>query len=169
MPSKIVGLRRGVDAYLAKPFDKEELLVRLEKMIEKQQKLAAFFSKNGESRVEVGTLEEAVKMEHEFIQKVQKIIEHHYANDQFGLPQLCQKVGMSRSQLYRKMKALIDTSPSDFIRTYRLQQAKRLLETTDLNVSEVAWDTGFTNLTHFAKVFQEEFGILPSKVKRIQE
>jgi len=165
LPSKIVGLRRGADAYLSKPFDKEELLVRLEMMVEKQQKLAAYFSKTGESNIGVEELEEAVKVEHEFIQKIRKIVEQHYANDQFGLPQLCQKTGMSRSQLYRKMKALIDTSPSDFIRTYRLQQAKHLLEITDLNVSEAAWDTGFTNLTHFAKVFQEEFGVLPSKLK----
>ncbi|MEM8526111.1 MAG: two-component regulator propeller domain-containing protein [Bacteroidota bacterium] len=169
LPSKIVGLRRGADAYLSKPFDKEELLVRLEMMVEKQRKLAAYFGKNGESRVEVAVLEEAVKVEHQFIQKIRKIVEQHYANDQFGLPQLCQKAGMSRSQLYRKMKALIDTSPSDFIRSYRLQQAKKLLETTDLNVSEAAWDTGFTNLTHFAKVFQEEFGVLPSKLGRVND
>lgn len=86
------------------------------------------------------------------------------ADNVFGLPQLCQKVGMSRSQLFRKLKALINTSPSVFIRSYRLNKAKILLEKGGLNVSEVAWETGFINLAHFSKVFQEEFGVLPSSI-----
>jgi len=162
--SKITGLRRGADAYLIKPFDKEELLIRLEMMIEKQQKLAAYFSQGAISMD--AAIEEDIQIEHEFVQKVRSIIEKNYTNDRFGLSQLCQKVGMSRSQLYRKMKALIDTSPSDFIRTYRLQQAKKLLETTELNVSEVAWEVGFTSLPHFSKIFQEEFGFTPNTTNK---
>ncbi len=90
------------------------------------------------------------------------IVAANYADEGFGLPQLCQKIGMSRSQLFRKMTALIATSPSDFIRSHRLNEAKKLLETTDLNVSEVAWQCGFLNLAHFSKVYQEEFGMVPS-------
>ncbi|MEZ4955870.1 MAG: ATP-binding protein [Saprospiraceae bacterium] len=166
--SKMVGLRRGADTYLAKPFDKEELLVWLEKLLERQQRLAAYFSKKivGEEqdRPAEAVVQEAIAIEDEFIQKVRKIVAENFGDESFALPQLCQKIGMSRSQLFRKMKALIDQSPSDFIRNYRLYQAKSLLETTDLNVSEVAWKVGFKDPAHFSRSFQEIFGVLPSNV-----
>lgn len=168
--SKIAGLRRGADAYLAKPFDREELLVQLDMLLKNQQRMAAYFSrKNGgaqdaQLREQVG--EASILIEDAFIRKVRGIVAAHYGDDNFGLPQLCQKVGMSRSQLFRKMTALMAVSPSDFIRSYRLAEAKKLLETTGLNVSEVAWKCGFVNLAHFSKVFQEEFGILPSATNK---
>ena len=107
-----------------------------------------------------------LRMEDAFIQKVRNIVAENYTDEDFGLPQLCQKIGMSRSQLFRKMTALMATSPSDFIRSYRLNKAKKLLETTDLNVSEVAWQCGFVNLAHFSKVYQEEFGMAPSATNK---
>ena len=167
--SKIVGLKRGADAYLSKPFDKEELLVRLEKLVERQKKMIAYFSKNNlttENPTEEIVVEEAIQIEDAFIQKVKKIIEENYSDENFALPQLCQKIRMSRSQLFRKMKALVDTSPSEFIRTYRLKKAKHFLETTEMNVSEVSWEVGFKDVSHFSKVFQTEFGYLPSKNKK---
>ncbi|MFK8010386.1 MAG: helix-turn-helix domain-containing protein, partial [Saprospiraceae bacterium] len=166
--SKIVGLKRGADAYLSKPFDKEELLVRLEKLVERQKKMVTYFSKKNfitENPIEEITLEEAIQIEDVFIQKVKKIIEENYSDENFALPQLCQKIRMSRSQLFRKMKALVDTSPSNFIRTYRLEKAKHFLETTEMNVSEVSWEVGFKDVSHFSKAFQNVFGYLPSDVK----
>jgi len=110
--------------------------------------------------------EEASGIEDAFIQKVQNIIEEHYADENFSLPLLCQKIGMSRSQLFRKMQALIQTAPSDFIRSYRLKKAKSILETTDLTVSEVAWKVGYKDPAHFSKSFQEEFGYPPSSTRK---
>lgn len=165
--SKIVGLQRGADAYLSKPFDKEELIIRLKKLVERQQKMRTYFSSRtiGEIQpIETKGIEEAIQIEDAFIQKVKKIIEENYSDENFALPQLCQKIRMSRSQLFRKMKALVDTSPSDFIRTYRLEKAKHFLETTDMNVSEVSWEVGFKDVSHFSKVFQNAFGFLPSDV-----
>jgi signal transduction histidine kinase/DNA-binding response OmpR family regulator/streptogramin lyase len=168
--SKITGLRRGADTYLAKPFDKEELLVWLEKLLERQQRMAAYFSKKikggaGEEPPETALLE-AVEVEDAFIQKVRQIVADNFGDEDFALPQLCQKIGMSRSQLFRKMKALIDDSPSDFIRNYRLTEAKKLLETTDLNVSEVAWKVGYKYLAHFSNSYQEFFGEPPSATNK---
>ncbi len=161
--SKISGLERGADAYLIKPFDKEELFVRLESLLNRQKKMTAYFSSRfrGNSSAEKED-EEAIQIEHSFLQKVQHIVAEHYQDEDFALPQLCQKIRMSRSQLFRKMKALIGTSPSAFIRDYRLNQARNLIQTTELNVSEIAWRVGYKNLAHFSKSFQEKFGYPPS-------
>ncbi|MVM35203.1 helix-turn-helix domain-containing protein [Spirosoma sp. HMF4905] len=168
--AKIAGLKRGADVYLTKPFDREELLVSLEMLVAKQKRLIAHFSKNNLIEVPAPVIEqepeEAFALEDAFVQKVTKVVAENFADEGFALPQLCQKIGMSRSQLFRKMKALMDTSPSDFIRSYRLDRAKFLLETTDLSVSEVAWQTGYKNPGHFSTSFQGEFGFSPSSIDK---
>ncbi len=158
--SKLSGLRRGADAYLTKPFDKEELLVRLEMLVERQKRMAAYFSKNLLTAISNET-EEAIQVEDIFMQKLRQLVEDNYGDENFALPELCKKIGMSRSQLFRKMQAVSNTSPSDFIRSYRLVKAKTLLETTDLSVSEVAWQVGYKDVAHFSKSYLETFGISP--------
>jgi transcriptional regulator GlxA family with amidase domain len=83
-------------------------------------------------------------------------------NDQYGIEDLCDALGMSRAQIYRKFKSLIDKTPHDYLRSYRLQKAKQLLLTTNLNVSEVAYRTGFKNISHFSRSFSKVFGKNPS-------
>ena len=164
--SRIAGLRRGADAYLAKPFNLEELLANLHMLTERQKRMRAYFSKTANSELEPEAPEqkEDYDMEHEFIQKVRAIIEKNFANENFALPQLCEELNMSRSQLFRKLKALVGTTPSDFIRTYRLQKAKSLLETGDLTVAEVAWQVGYKDVSHFSKSFDEMFGFRPGTI-----
>jgi DNA-binding response OmpR family regulator len=168
--SRISGLRRGADVYLSKPFDRDELLVQLEMLLERQKRMVAWFSRTirGESMVGLPEPEndEIVLFENAFIQKVRSIIEANYEDENFALPQLCLKIGMSRSQLFRKMTALINTSPSDFIRSFRLSKARSLLETTDLTVSEVSFQVGYKDVAHFSRSFQEEFGVPPSATRK---
>lgn len=166
--SRLAGLRRGADAYLSKPFDAEELLVWLEKLLELRRLLRERYSQSSlpapENLAEPSP--ENFALEDAFLQKVNGILEANMADENFGLPQLCQKVAMSRSQLFRKMKALLDVSPSDYIRTFRLRRAKWMLENSGANVAEAAFAAGFKDPSYFSKIFQEEFGVLPSATRK---
>ena len=166
--SKMVGLKRGADAYLPKPFDKEELVVRIEMMLAHRERLKSYLSRQyypQDSNKESG-MESHLQPEQEFMREVRKIISDHYQEETFGLRELCRRMSMSRSQLFRKMKALIGISPSLYIRSYRLQKARELLATGELNVSEVCWEVGFKNLAHFSRIFQEEYGMSPREARR---
>ena len=165
--SKIKGLKRGADAYLSKPFNKEELLVRMDKLIVRNARLRNYFAKNHSSLQDNDLqIEEIVKVEDAFLRKMEKIVSENYTDELFGLPILCKKIHMSRSQIFRKMKALTGDSPSQFIREYRLKKAADLLKSGELNISEVAWEVGFKDPSYFSKAFRDTFGILPSEVNR---
>lgn len=162
--SRLSGLRRGADAYLSKPFNQEELLVTVANLIESRQKLKLKYQQNilAPTNPEV-TSEDP---ENSFLQNVRSIIDANYHQEDFGLPQLCQKIGMSRSQLFRKIKALTDLAPSELLRTHRLRKAKILLQTGTVNVAEAAWQVGFKDPSYFSKIYQEEFGEPPSATRK---
>ncbi|HEX5113007.1 MAG TPA: ATP-binding protein, partial [Saprospiraceae bacterium] len=167
--SRLTGLRRGADAYMAKPFSPEELDLQISTLLENRKRMANYFSRalySENKPLTNGTpVPEEIQIEDAFIKKVKAIIELYYQDEQFALPQLCDEIGMSRSQLFRKMKAIADISPSDLIRTYRLQKAKALLEQGDITVAEVTYQVGFKDPSYFTKMFQEEFGVAPSQAK----
>lgn len=160
--SRLVGLRRGADAYLSKPFQQEELLVTMENLLALRQKLQSKYQQSILTTEATPPTAATADPEDAFLRQVRAIIEANYADDGFGLPHLCQKIGMSRSQLFRKMKALTDIAPSDLIRSHRLAKAKSLLESGAVNVTEAAWQTGFKDASYFSKLYQEEFGEPPS-------
>jgi signal transduction histidine kinase/DNA-binding response OmpR family regulator len=161
--SRLAGLRRGADAYLSKPFNQEELLVTVENLLEVRQKLHAKYQQN--ILLAKVSVTEFADLEDAFLQHVRAIVEENYTKEDFGLPNLCQKVGMSRSQLFRKMKALTDIAPSDLIRSHRLNRARTLLESGTINVAEAAWQVGFKDPSYFSKLYQEEFGEAPSATR----
>lgn len=161
--SKIAGLKRGADAYLAKPFNQEELQVRLKSLIETRRKLQARYQTLSP---QTPAPEPDMEMEDAFLRKVRAIIEENLSDSKLDVVTVARELTMSRVQFYRKIKALTNKSPSVFIRRVRLQNALHLLKTTDLNISEIAYDTGFSDPAYFTKTFREEFGATPSEVRR---
>lgn len=162
--SKIEGLERGADAYLAKPFNKEELLVRLRKLIELRRSLQEYYRSIPLPKV---SQEPEITIENAFILEVQNILETNLGDEQFGVPELCKALGVSRAQLYRKFKALTGQTVARYFRSLRLHKAKSLLQTTDLNISEIAFETGFKDPAHFTHAFKEEFGENPSAARKV--
>lgn len=164
LDSRLIGLETGVDAYLAKPFHKEELLVRIRNLIKQRDLLQEryrdfnFIFSDRRKGIQQQDHEE------QFLGELSQLVSDHISDTDFGIPDLCRVLGMSRSQLYRKFKALTGRSIGEFIRTIRLERARHLLETTDLNISQVALESGFKNLSHFSKAFKKVYGISPTEI-----
>ena len=159
--SRIKGLGAGADAYLTKPFYKDELQLRVEKMIEQRRKLIERYRSLSDMP---GTTDDSVRQEDRFMAEVRGLIEEHLADENFGVDQLARAIGMSRAQLYRKFEALTDIPVAKYIRKYRLHKALHFLSQNDLNVTETAIETGFRSVSHFSVAFKDEFGFSPSKI-----
>ncbi|SHO59491.1 hybrid sensor histidine kinase/response regulator transcription factor [Algoriphagus zhangzhouensis] len=162
--SRISGLERGADAYLAKPFDKRELLIQLQNLLAQRQRLWARY---GDLKELKPSEDIEIKQEDEFIIRLREIVQASMEEESFGVPELCKKAYMSRTQLHNKIKSLTNKSTSHFIKQVRLEKAVELLCTTDLNISQVALEIGLDSLSYFSRIFTEEFGVSPNKYREI--
>ncbi len=163
--NKLEGLAIGADDYLIKPFDAEELRVRVGNLIRTRQQLREKFTTRTLLEPEQVQLPSQQQV---FMEKLHRVLEQHLDNELFGVEQLGEELGMSRSQIHRKVKAITNQSPSDLIRSYRLQRAADLIRQDAGNFSEIAWQTGFSSLSQFSRSFHEEYGCSPSEFKKIQ-
>ena len=159
--TRLEGLGRGAEAYLAKPFNQDELLIRLKNLVDLRMKLHARYAGNDWIRLHG---EDEFRMEDEFIRQVEQAMDKNLDNDEFDILLLSETLSMSRSQLYRKFKTLTNKTIGEYLRTYRLNRAREMLEAGRANVSEAAFRTGFRNLSHFSRVFTNEFGQNPSDI-----
>ncbi len=167
---KITGLKKGADAFLPKPLDKEELLVRIEKLMELREELRAKYS-SAMATFQLKSKSNPISstssdMNEKFLSSVIDTILENIENHLFKGPLLARKLGMSESQLYRKLKAITGKSTALFIRSIRLKKAKELLSEGQSNVSEVAYDCGFNDPSWFSRAYKEEFGFPPSDIAR---
>lgn len=160
---KISGLSIGADAYLTKPFNKEELLIRVAQLIELRKTLQKKY--NLDTNLSFTIHNSADNKNDEFINNVIETIQKHIEDPNFNAFYLARALNLSESQLYRKLKALTNTSTAIFIRKIRLLKAKQLLKTTTLSISEIAYATGFNDPSWFSKAFKEEFDISPSDIR----
>jgi signal transduction histidine kinase/DNA-binding response OmpR family regulator/ligand-binding sensor domain-containing protein len=156
---RLTGLSHGADAYLAKPFNKEELFIRLDQLLLLRKKLIDKIQKTGFIQF-LNKRSKDPKIQ--FLQKAITLIEDEIKNSTFGSEELSTKLQLSNSQVYRKIKAITGKSTAVFIRSIRLQYAKELLKNTDKTISEIAYEVGFNNPSWFSRAFKEEFGYTPS-------
>lgn len=155
---KLLGLDIGADCYLIKPFDPSELLVQVRNLIEQRRMLRERFS----SSVVLKPSEMAVMpMDEAFLTRVLSVVERHLSDPEFDVERLGREVGLSRSQLHRKIRALTNQPPTLLIRSIRLQRAAELLRQEAGSVAEVAYLVGFSSQGYFAKCFREQFGCAP--------
>jgi signal transduction histidine kinase/DNA-binding response OmpR family regulator len=159
--NKIAGLTQGAEAYLTKPFDSDELLLRVKNLIEARKKIWEHFKSLDLALIDDLDLKSA---DDTFLQKVAKTIKDNLDNDLLSVEDIASKVGFSRAQLHRKLKALTNKSTGQLISEIRLNEAKIMLEKNVGTVSEIAYSVGYSNMSYFTKSFKEKFGILPSKV-----
>lgn len=159
--SRIAGLKQGADAYLSKPFDKAELLVRLDKLIELRKKLQARYS----NPANLSPLSEDTEFQQEdaFLTKVKSALEKDLSDATYDVTRLCLDLHISRPQLYRKIKALTNRSIASYMRFIRLQHAMNELKHSELSISEIAYQVGFSDPSYFTRAYSEEFGHTPSE------
>ncbi len=161
--SRIAGLSRGADAYLAKPFAEEELSVVLEQLLKQRAALKARYA-NLELTAELAADQSNYDFaaEDEFIKKAIDLVEKNLGDAQFTVTVFCRQMGMSYPVIHRKLAALVSKSPALFIRAIRLYQAKKMLSNPTKNITEIAYDVGFTDPKYFSRAFSEEFSAPPS-------
>ena len=160
---KISGLSIGADDYLGKPFDREELEVRIANLIAIRQKLVDKFSSEPESSVqELATTE----LDAEFLAQANEIILDHLADSKFKSAQFVEKMGMSRTLVHNKMKALAGQTTSEFIKAIRLKKAADIIKTTDESLAHIGYLVGFNDPSYFSRSFSKMFGVTPSEYQK---
>lgn len=161
--SRISGLEAGADAYLVKPFDKDELLAQSSQIINLRENLRNYFSKEDSN---TSTPAPGIKREDNFIRNARKVIEANLSNPEFKVENLCEGLGLTYTQVHRKIKALTGRTASIFIRGVRLNKAKNLLVSTDDNISQIAYEVGFNDPNFFSRAFSQEFSLSPTEFRQ---
>jgi AraC-like DNA-binding protein len=163
--SKLQGLRFGADAYLTKPFNRKELFITLKNLIDLRLKLQQKYTQmafdvrqNQENEQENAP---TLIYEDTFITNLRVIVENNLANADLDVEFLCKELGMSKTNLYGKMKALTGLSVVIYIRKMRLHKANALLNNTTMNISQIAYEVGYNDPKFFSKLYAEEYGMSP--------
>ena len=161
--NRLEGLERGADAFLAKPFDMEELHMVIENLVQSRLRLKGKYSGAQQAQADKVDQPEVRGNDEVLMERIMKCINKNISDSDFNVERLTQEVGISRVQLHRKMKEMTGISTSEFIRNIRLEQAARLLKEQKINVTQVAYTVGFSNLAHFSTIFRKHFGVAPSE------
>lgn len=156
----IEGYKNGADDYVCKPFTTDILRIRIRNLIHRVAQLKERFSRTADLSAKELTLS---KIDEEFIERLSSLIEVNLQEESVGLEFLSRELGTSVSQLYRRVKAITNLSPNEFVTNYKLKKAISLFRETNLSISEVAFQTGFNDPRYFSKCFKKYFGKTPSE------
>ena len=160
---QLKGLKTGADDYVTKPFNIRTLRARIQNLLESRKKLRKRFSREIKIQPKDITI---TPIDEKFLQHAIEIVEEHISDEKFDVGMFCEKVGMSRSQLFRKLKALTSQTPLEFIRTIRLKRAAQLLEKSQFTVTEICYQVGFNYPSHFTQHFHAQFGVAPKEYRK---
>ena len=166
---QVEGYESGADAYITKPFSADVLLARIDNLLKNRLRLKGLFASEEEKKVEQAETpaeepQQLQQKEDKFMTRFREYIEQHMSDSNLSVEAIGAELGLSRVQLYRKVKALTGQSPVELLRTVRLHKARRLLQDSVKSISEVAYEVGFTSPSYFTKCFRDEFGASPSEL-----
>lgn len=159
---RLEGIKLGADAYLAKPFSLEELHLTIDNLIDNVRRLKGKFT---------GALKQDDKVEkvevkgndEELMERIMKVVNENMSDSDFNVEKMCDEVGVSRTQLHRKLKEMTGVPTSEFLRNIRLNEAARLIREHKINITQVSYMVGFANNSHFSTAFKKYFGMSPSE------
>ena len=159
MQRQIEGMKSNADAYIVKPFNLQFLKETIKSVLKNREALREHYT--SELSIEFKN-QTPRKLDKKFIHDFTSIVESNISNDGFNVDEICKAIGVSRIQLYRKVKALLGFNVNDYILSVRLHKAKYLLSESDLSISEIACRTGFSSSAYFSTVFKSKFNVTPS-------
>lgn len=159
---RLEGIKLGADAYLAKPFSLEELHLTIDNLIDNVRRLKGKFT---------GALKQDDKVEkvevkgydEELMERIMKVVNENLSDSDFNVEKMCDEVGVSRTQLHRKLKEMTGVPTSEFLRNIRLNEAARLIREHKINITQVSYMVGFANNSHFSTAFKKYFGMSPTE------
>ncbi len=155
-------MRNRADAYIIKPFNVQFLQQTIKSLLSNRAILKEHFTSELPSNLKTQTLG---KIDKKFVSEFTSLVESNLSNEEFSVEDICKNMGVSRVQLYRKVKALLNINVNEHILNTRLQKAKYFLQHEEYNISEIAYKVGFSSPAYFSTVFKSKFGVTPKSFK----
>ncbi|MDT0689989.1 two-component regulator propeller domain-containing protein [Salegentibacter sp. F188] len=159
------GYEEGADDYITKPFHPQLLMTRVKNLLENRRQLQNYFLKNTDSSTIDNKTSKILNQEKQFLHELDQVILKNMGTGKDNVELIAKEVGMSRTSLYRKLKAITGNSINEYIRNVKIERAAKLIEVNNFSISQASYEVGFNNVKYFRKVFKEKYGKLPSELK----